>query len=103
MRWWFFAAVCCCGGGCGSVQYQGWSPSFRFTRDDPGLRDVYVGADATFAVTEPAPYRSPHLAENRTVDAWNTPVAWQPLVTPVAAQPTAEAAASPDALFEANK
>jgi hypothetical protein len=94
MRWLVCLAVCC--GGCGSsLQYQGWSPSFRYTRDDPGLRDVYYGVDANFAVEEPASRRANTVAQGQPLDPWNTPVAWQPLTAPVI-NPIQEAVVSPD-------
>ena len=88
MRWLVGLLVCCCccgGGGCGSIQYQGWSPSFRWMRDDPGVNDVYVGADANFVLHDSATAQRTAAAEDRPLDAWNTPLAWQPLTTPVAA------------------
>jgi hypothetical protein len=82
MRWLVFLAVCC--GGCGSsVEYQGWSPSFRYTRDDPGLNDIYYGIDANFVIAEPTPRRTNTVAQAQAVDPWNTPVAYQPLTAPV--------------------
>jgi hypothetical protein len=104
MRWLvLMAAVCGCG-GCGSLQYQGWSPSFRWMRDDPGLQDVYYGADLNFAVTEPTPYHSGNFASQASAtDSWNTPVAFQPLTTPAEARPVEEATVSPDPLIDANK
>ena len=92
MRWLVFLAVCC--GGCGSsLQYQGWSPSFRYTRDDPGLNDIYYGVDANFVVAEPL--HRPTVARAEAVDPWNTPVAYQPLTAPVI-QPIQEAGVSAD-------
>jgi len=95
MRWLvLMAAVFGCG-GCGSVEYQGWSPSFRWMRDDPGLRDVYYGADMNFAVAEATPYHSGTFAHAEPVDAWNTPVAFQPLTAPEV-RPVQEATVSPE-------
>jgi hypothetical protein len=95
MRWLVGLLVCCCG-GCGSVQYEGWSPSFRWMRDDPGVEDVYVGADANFVIEDrTTTAQRTSAAQNRPLDAWNTPVAWQPLTTPAAA-PVQEAGLSPD-------
>jgi len=65
------------------VEYQGWSPSFRYTRDEPGLNDIYYGIDANFVVAEPMPRRTTTVAQTQTVDPWNTPVAYQPLTAPV--------------------
>ena len=93
MRWLICLAACC--GGCGSLQYQGVSPSFRFMRDDPGINDVYVGADANFVVEERPSSASPAIAQARPLDPWNTPVAWQPLTTPVA-EPVQEAGVNAD-------
>jgi hypothetical protein len=92
MRWLVGLLVCWCG-GCGSVQYQGWSPSFRWMRDDPGVEDVYVGADANFVIEDRTQRTT--VAQDRPLEAWNTPVAWQPLTPPVAA-PVQEAAVSAD-------
>jgi hypothetical protein len=97
MRWLvLMAAVCGCGGCGSSLQYQGWSPSFRWTRDDPGLRDVYYGADLNFAVAEPAPYHSGTFSQAQAPDAWNTPVAFQPLTAPPDVRPVEEATVSPE-------
>jgi hypothetical protein len=99
MRWLvLMAAVCGCG-GCGSLEYQGWSPSFRWTRDDPELRDVYYGADLNFAVAEPSPYHSGTFAHAEAADAWNTPVAFQPLTVP-AVRPIEEATVSPEPVID---
>ncbi|HYE21795.1 MAG TPA: hypothetical protein VEA69_25365 [Tepidisphaeraceae bacterium] len=38
--------------GCESLAYQGWSPSARTMTDDPGLGDVYWGANAEFHVLD---------------------------------------------------
>jgi hypothetical protein len=99
MRWLvLMAAVCGCG-GCGSLQYQGWSPSFRWAREEPDLQDVYYGAEMKFTVAEPAPYHSGNFssAQARASDAWNTPVAFQPLTTPAAmARPVEHATVSPE-------
>lgn len=83
MRWLvLMAAVLNCV-GCGSLEYQGLSPSFRWMRDDPDLRDVYYGADMNFVVVEPTPYHSSTFSSQATAsDAWNTPVAFQPLTAP---------------------
>ena len=38
--------------GCESLAYQGWSPSARSMKDDPGFDDVYWGANAEFHVLD---------------------------------------------------
>jgi hypothetical protein len=100
MRWLVGLLVCC--GGCGSVQYQGWSPSFRWTRDDPGLQDVYVGADANFVLEDRSSAPRPTIAQDRPLDAWNTAVAWQPLTVPDAS-PVQEAGIDAAPALDANK
>ncbi len=98
MRWLLVGLLVCCG-GCGSLQYQGWSPSFRWMTDDPGVRDVYVGADANFAIEDQPSVRAVALAEHRPVDGWNTPVACQPLTQPVSAD-VREAGVSAEPLLD---
>jgi hypothetical protein len=73
-------------------------------RDDPGLDDVYYGADMNFAVAEPAPYRSGSFAQAQAQvpDAWNSPVAFQPLTTHEA-RPVEQASVSPEPLIDDNK
>src|SRR3954468_13976170 len=64
--------------GCGSLAFQGYSPSLRTTREDPGFNDYYVGANANFAVVGPneSPRPAAVTAAGRDpYDAWNTPVA----------------------------
>jgi hypothetical protein len=102
MRWLVCLAVCC--GGCGSsLQYQGWTPSFRYMRDEPGFNEVYFGADANFVIEDRSATRQPLVASSRPLDAWNTPVAWQPLTTPVV-NAVQEAAVSPEpAILDDNK
>lgn len=101
MRWLVCLAVCC--GGCGSsLQYQGWTPSFRYMRDEPGLNDVYFGADANFVVEDRSVSRRPAVTASRPLDAWNTPVAWQPLTSPVV-NPVQEAGLSREPVIDENK
>ena len=80
MRWMIWLAALC--GGCGSLQYQGWSPSFRTFRDGPDFEDVYIGADAQFVVVDRPASGTPGVASARPLDAWNTPVASQPITVP---------------------
>ena len=98
MCWLVFLAVCCGGCGSSSLEYQGWSPSFRYTRDDPGLNDIYYGIDANFVVAEPL-HRPPTVARAEPVDPWNSPVAYQPLTAPVL-NPIQEAGVSTDAAVD---
>jgi hypothetical protein len=51
------AAVSAALGGCGQMDYQGTTATARTFHPDPGVEDVYVGADAEFAVTDPAEKR----------------------------------------------
>jgi len=99
MRWLLLMAAVFGCGGCGSLEYQGLSPSFRWMRDDPGLRDVYYGADMNFVVVEPAPYHSATFARAEAADAWNTPLAFQPLTAP-ALRPVEEATVSPEPIID---
>jgi hypothetical protein len=67
--------------GCGSLAFQGYTPSVRATQEEPGFNEYYVGANANFAVLadrerpRPAPAAG---AARDPYDVWNTPVALPP-------------------------
>jgi hypothetical protein len=66
------AAVSAALGGCGQMDYQGTNATARTFHPDPGPEDVYVGADAEFAVTDPAEKRrlaNQPTAQSDTFDA----------------------------------
>jgi hypothetical protein len=65
--------------GCGQMQYQDTTVTARTFHPDPGLEDVYVGADAEFAVTNPKearPAESPE-ASNDVLDTQTSQRAWE--------------------------
>jgi hypothetical protein len=79
MRYLLLLALLCA--GCGTLEFQGTSTSLRTLREDPGFGDLYVGADANFAVVpvgetaRPAPVTT---ADRDPYDIWNTPVTYEP-------------------------
>lgn len=62
--------------GCGTLEYQGTSASFRTLKDDPRADDYYVGANANFAVVPAGERAAPPAVVYRRdpLDVWNTPV-----------------------------
>jgi hypothetical protein len=77
--------------GCGTLEYQGTSPSFRSVNDGVRVDDFYVGADANFAVVPAGETAAPPAAVARRdpLDIWNTPVN-----APAVAPPPADVQAS---------
>jgi hypothetical protein len=74
--------------GCERLQYQSVSPSARSFHEDPGVDEMYFGADAQFAITDRRQQRylvSTALpTQVNTLDAWNPVVAWDQMPTPAA-------------------
>jgi len=73
------AAAGLVGAGCESLAFQKWSPSARSMRDDPGVGDVYWGANAEFAVRDEQDLGKPmrpvaQVGGRDPLDVWNTPV-----------------------------
>jgi hypothetical protein len=62
--------------GCGTLEYQGASPSFRTMNDGLRMDDYYVGANASFAVVDPGERAAPAAVVSRRepLDVWNPPV-----------------------------
>ena len=98
------AAVSAALGGCGQMDYQGTNATARTFHPDPGVDDVYVGADAEFAVTDPAEKRrlanQPPATQSDTFDAQKSQREWdqtweQATTAPSPVEQPAEAADAP--------
>ena len=83
------AAVSAVVGGCGKMQYQGTTVTGRTFHPDPGVEDVYVGADAEFAVTDPKEGRPSEVPQpsTDTQDAQSSQRDWEQVWNQAAAGP----------------
>ena len=84
--------------GCDRLQYQSVSPSARSFHEDPGVDEMYFGADAQFAITDRRQQRyllsSALPTQTNTHDAWNPTIALDPVPAPIT--PPIEQAATDD-------
>jgi hypothetical protein len=102
MRWLLPLAIVCV--GCGSMEYRGVSPSVRSIQEEPSASQVYVGADANFAIIDPAEARRtsrPAETRREPLDVWNAPIAWEPK-GPSVSNPVESAGASAQPAFGGN-
>ena len=76
--------------GCVKLQYQSFTPSARSFHEDPGVDEMYIGADAQFAITDRRQQRylvsSALPTQTNTHDAWNPAFAFDDVPSPAAVQ-----------------